>query len=85
MIRPFLSINSNENLTIMDLNTKSVVAEFDINSDFDGSIRKFATFVHDNNISSFACSSTLNFPDEYGIDSEMLDGFLDSAWDYEIH
>ena len=85
MIRPFLSINSNENLTIMDLNTKSVVAEFDINSDFDGSIRKFATFVHANNISRFACSSTLNFPDEYGIDSEMLDGFLDSAWDYEIH
>ena len=85
MKHPFLTINANENLEISDMDTDSAPAEFDINADFDGSIRKFATFVHDNNISSFACSSTLNFPDEYGIDSEMLDGFLDSAWDYEIH
>ena len=80
MIRPFLSINSNENLTVrnLDADNKDLVLEVDINSDYDGSLRKFATFVRENNINSFSCSSTIDDSDENGIDSMMLDTFLDS-------
>ena len=87
MIRPFLSINRNENLTIRNLDTDNhdLVLEVDINSDYDGSLRKFATFVRENNINSFSCSSTIDDPDENGIDSMMLDTFLDSVWSYEVH
>jgi len=85
MIRPFLSINSNENLTVrnLDADNKDLVLEVDINSDYDGSLRKFATFVRESNINSFSCSSTIDDSDENGIDSMMLDTFLDSAWSYE--
>ena len=85
MIRPFLSINSNENLTVrnLDADNKDLVLEVDINSDYDGSLRKFATFVRENNINSLTCSSSIDFSDEYGIDAVMLDNFLDSVWSYE--
>ena len=86
MIRPFLSINSNENLTVrnLDADNKDLVLEVDINSDYDGSLRKFATFVRENNINSFSCSSTIDDSDENGIDSMMLDTFLDSVWNYKV-
>ena len=85
MIRPFLSINSNENLTVrnLDTDTHDVVLEVDINSDYDGSLRKFAAFVREININSLTCSSSIDFSDEYGIDAVMLDTFLDSVWSYE--
>ena len=80
----FLTINSNENLEIYDMDTDSTPVEFNINADFDGSIRKFANFMFDNNISDLMCSSSVDFSDEYGIDAVMLDTFLDSAWNYEV-
>ena len=40
MKHPFLTINANENLEISDMDTDSAPVEFDINADFDGSIRK---------------------------------------------
>ena len=87
MIRPFLSINSNENLTVRNLDTDAhdVVLEVDINSDYDGSLRKFAAFVRENNINSLACSSSIDFSDEYGIDQMVLDSFFDSVNNYEVH
>ena len=30
-------------------------------------------------------SSSIDFPDEYGIDGEMLGGFFDSVRSYEVH
>ena len=86
MIRPFLSINSNENLTVRNLDTDAhdVMLEVDINSDYDGSLRKFVAFVRENNINSLTCSSSIDFSDEYGIDAAMLNSFLDSAWNYEV-
>jgi len=85
MKHPFLTINANENLEISDMDTDSVPVEFDINADFDGSIRKFANFMFDNNIITMMCSSSIDFSDEYGIEKMMLDSFFDSVRDYEVH
>ena len=86
MKHPFLTINANENLEISDMDTDSIPVEFDINADFDGSIRKFANFMFDNNIGwPMGCSSSIHFPDEYGIEKMMLDSFLASVRDYEVH
>ncbi len=85
MKSPFLTINSNENLEIYDMDTDSTPVEFNINADFDGSIRKFANFMFDNNISDLMCSSSVDFSDEYGIDKMMLDSFFDSVSNYEVH
>ena len=85
MKHPFLTINANENLEISDMDTDSAVVEFDINADFDGSIRKFANFMFDNNIITMMCSSSIDFSDEYGIEKMMLDSFFDSVRDYEVH
>ena len=82
---PFLTINDNENLEISDMDTDSAPVEFDINADFDGSIRKFANFMFDNNIITMMCSSSIDFSDEYGIEKMMLDSFFDSVRDYEVH
>ena len=85
MKHPFLTINDNENLEISDMDTDSDPVEFDINADFDGSIRKFANFMFDNNIITMMCSSSIDFSDEYGIEKMMLDSFFDSVRDYEVH
>ena len=85
MKHPFLTINANENLEISDMDTDSVPVEFDINADFDGSIRKFANFMFDNNIITMMCSSSIDFSDEYGIEKMMLDSFFDSVRNYEVH
>ena len=85
MKSPFLTINSNENLEIYDVDADSTPVEFNINADFDGSIRKFANFMFDNNISDLMCSSSVDFSDEYGIDKMMLDSFFDSVSNYEVH
>ena len=85
MKSPFLTINSNENLEIYDVDADSTPVEFNINADFDGSIRKFANFMFDNNISDLMCSSSIDFSDEYGIDKMMLDSFFDSVSNYEVH
>ena len=85
MKHPFLTINANENLEISDMDTDSIPVEFNINADFDGSIRKFANFMFDNNISDLMCSSSVDFSDEYGIDKMMLDSFFDSVSNYEVH
>ena len=85
MKHPFLTINANENLEISDMDTDRVPVEFDINADFDGSIRKFANFMFDNNIITMMHSSSIDFSDEYGIEKMMLDSFFDSVRDYEVH
>ena len=85
MKHPFLTINANENLEISDMDTDRAPVEFDINADFDGSIRKFANFMFDNNIITMMCSSSIDFSDEYGIEKMMLDSFFDSVRDYEVH
>ena len=85
MKHPFLTINANENLEISDMDTDSVPVEFDINADFDGSIRKFANFMFDNSIIAMMHSSSIDFSDEYGIDKMMLDSFFDSVRNYEVH
>ena len=85
MKQPFLTINDNENLEISDMDTDSVPVEFDVNADFDGSIRKFANFMFDNNISNMMHSSSIDFSDEYGIEKMMLDSFFDSVRNYEVH
>jgi len=86
MNKPFLTINENSALELSDLsnesNTKII---FDINSDFDGSIASFATFAHVNGLSNFITSSSIDFPDEYGIDSTMLDSFFDAVKTYEVN
>ena len=85
MNRPFLTI-ANEKLELSDLDNESdMKIVFDINSDFDGSVSSFATFAHVNGFTSFTTSSTIDFPDEEGIDGEMLDGFFDSVRSYEVH
>ena len=85
MKNPFLTINENSALELRDLDNKNVkCVVFDINADYDGSVKSFATFLNNNNITKFISSSSLDFPDEYGIDSEMLESFFDSVREYGI-
>jgi len=86
MNRPYLTIDENSKLELSDLsNENNMKITFDINSDFDGSIASFATFAHVNGLSNFTISSSLDFSDEYGIDSVMLDSFFDSVKTYEVN
>ena len=85
MNRPYLTI-TDEKLELSDLgNENNPKIYFDINSDFDGSVASFATFAHEMDLTNFTTSSSIDFPDEYGIDVEMLDGFFDSVRNYEVH
>ena len=84
MYRPFLTIKD-EKLELSDLsneNNKRVV--FDINADFDGSVVSLATFFSETGLTSITTSSSIDFSDEYGIDSEMLESFFDSIREYGI-
>ena len=85
MNRPYLTI-IDEKLELTDLDNEYLPAiTFDINSDFDGSVASFATVAHEMGLTNFTTSSSIDFPDEYGIDVEMLDGFFDSVRNYEVH
>tara|TARA_R110002060_G_scaffold76238_1_gene86448 strand:- start:292 stop:552 length:261 start_codon:yes stop_codon:yes gene_type:complete len=85
MKNPFLTINENSALELRDLDNKNVKRiVFDINSDYDGSAKSMATFLKDNKITKFISSSSIDFPDEYGIDDDMLIEFFDSVKTYEV-
>ena len=85
MKNPFLTIDENSALELRDLDNKNVKRiVFDINSDYDGSVKSMATFLKDNNITKLMSSSSIDFPDEYGIDDDMLIEFFDSVKTYEV-
>ena len=84
MFRPFLTIKD-EKLELSDLsNENNMKITFDINSDFDGSVVSLATFFSETGLTSITTSSSIDFSDEYGIDSEMLESFFDSIRSYGI-
>ena len=84
MNRPFLDI-VDEKLELSDLgNENNMKIIFDINSDYDGSVASFAAFSHEMGLTSFTTSSSIDFPDEYGIDVEMLESFFDSIREYGL-
>ena len=79
-MKPFLTIDEKSRLKLSDLdnkNSKPVI--FDINADYDKSVGSFVAFMKATGFSEFVSSSTLDFPDEYGIDKEMLESFFDSV------
>ena len=79
-MKPFLTIDEKSRLELSDLdnkNNKPVI--FDINADYDKSVGSFVAFMKATGFSEFASSSSLDFPDEYGIDKEMLDSFFESV------
>ena len=83
-MKTFLTIDSESRLELSDLNSednKKII--FDINADYDGSVKSFATFMETNSISSMMTSSKVDFSDDYGIDNEMLDSFFVSVRDYK--
>ena len=85
MNKPFLTINENSALELSDLgNENSDKIIFDINADYDGSVKSFATFLNVNGIKSVTTSSSIDFSDDYGIDEAMLDGFFNSVKTYEV-
>ena len=76
----FLTIDEKSRLKLSDLdnkNSKPVI--FDINADYDKSVGSFVAFMKATGFSEFVSSSSLDFPDEYGIDEEMLESFFDSV------
>ena len=84
-MKPFLTIDEKSRLELSDLdnkNNKPII--FDINADYDGSVKSFAEFLNVNGIKSVTTSSTIDFSDEYGIDEEMMESFLDSVSNYEV-
>ena len=83
-MKPFLTIDSEARLELSDLNSEdSKKIIFDINADYDGSVKSFVTFMDTNSISSMMTSSKVDFSDDYGIDNEMLDSFFVSVRDYK--
>ena len=81
----FLTIDSEARLEVSDLDNKDFEKlVLDINSDYDGSVKSFAEFLSVNGIESVTTSSTIDFSDEYGIDEEMLESFLNSVSNYEV-
>ena len=84
-MKPFLTIDSEARLELSDLNSEdSKKIIFDINADYDGSVKSFATFMETNSIIFMMTSSKVDFSDEYGIDDAMLDSFFDSVRNYEV-
>ena len=84
-MKTFLTINSEAHLEVSDLDNKDFEKlVLDINSDYDGSVKSFAEFLNVNGIKSVTTSSTIDFSDEYGIDEEMLESFLNSVSNYEV-
>ena len=84
-MKTFLTINSEALLEVIDLDNKDFEKlVLDINSDYDGSVKSFAEFLNVNGIKSVTTSSTIDFSDEYGIDEEMLESFLNSVSNYEV-
>ena len=76
----FLTIDEKSRWKLSDLdnkNSKPVI--FDINADYDKSVGSFVAFMKATGFSEFVSSSSLDFPDEYGIDKEMLESFFDSV------
>ena len=83
-MKTFLTIDEKSRLKLSDLdNKKNNPIIFDINADYDGSVKSFATFMEANSISSMMTSSKVDFSDDYGIDNEMLDSFFVSVRDYK--
>ena len=79
-MKTFLTIDPEARLEVSDLDNKDFEKlVLDINSDYDGSVKLFAEFLNINGISSVTTSSTIDFSDEYGIDEEMLESFLNSV------
>ena len=84
-MKTFLTIDSESRLEVSDLDNKDFEKlVLDINSDYDGSVKSFAEFLSANGIKSVTTSSTIDFSDEYGIDEEMLESFLNSVSNYEV-
>ncbi len=84
-MKTFLTINSEARLEVSDLDNKdSEKLVLDINADYDGSVKSFAEFLSVNGIESVTTSSTIDFSDEYGIDEEMMESFLNSVSNYEV-
>ena len=84
-MKTFLTINSEAHLEVSDLDNKDFEKlVLDINSDYDGSVKSLAEFLNVNGIKSVTTSSTIDFSDEYGIDEEMLESFLNSVSNYEV-
>ena len=84
-MKTFLTIDSEARLEVSDLDNKDFEKlVLDINSDYDGSVKSLAEFLSVNGISSVTTSSTIDFSDEYGIDEEMLESFLNSVSNYEV-
>mgnify|MGYP003133788016 FL=1 len=84
-MKTFLTIDSESRLEVSDLDNKDFEKlVLDINSDYDGSVKSFAEFLNVNGIKSVTTSSTIDFSDEYGIDEEMLESFLNSVSNYEV-
>ena len=85
MKKPFLTIDSESRLSLIDMdNEDNNPIIFDINADYDGSVKSFAAFMETNNIIFMMTSSKVDFSDEYGIDEAMLDSFFDSVRNYEV-
>ena len=79
-MKTFLTIDSEARLEVSDLDNKDFEKlVLDINADYDGSVKSFAEFLSVNGIESVTTSSTIDFSDEYGIDEEMLESFLNSV------
>ena len=84
-MRTFLDIDEKSRLEVSDLDNKDFEKlVLDINADYDGSVKSFAEFLSVNGIESVTTSSTIDFPDEYGIDEEILESFLNSVSNYEV-
>ena len=83
-MKTFLTIDSESRLELSDLNSEdSKKIIFDINADYDGSVKSFAEFLSVNGVEAVIASSKVDFSDEYGIDDEMLDSFFVSVRDYK--
>ena len=84
-MKAFLTIDEKSRLELRDLDNKKMKRViFDINADYDDSVKSFATFLSVNGIKSVTTSSSIDFPDDYGIDEAMLDGFFNSVKTYEV-
>ena len=86
MNKLFLTINENSALELSDLDNKDFEKiVLDINADYDGSVKSFAKFLNVNDVASVNISSSIEFSNEYGIDEEMMESFLDSVSNYEVN
>ena len=74
----FLSLTNDGLLEIMDYDSRKLEMSLDIMNEYDKSLEEWNKVKANYNGSSYAVSSAIDFPSEFGVDDAILNSFINS-------